>query len=115
MSDSLPPFRFPWYGGSDDRGDQDHADGATAEGLRMIAAKDSDGARVRRLLALSLILEGHSREEAARQATMDRQTLRDWVHRGGWVCLHSVTLPISGTPPVVSHGSPLWGVVSRGR
>ncbi len=53
----------------------------TAEELRMAAAKDSDGARVRRLLALSLILEGHSREEAARQAGMDRQTLRDWVHR----------------------------------
>ena len=36
---------------------------------------------VRRLLALALILEGHSREEAARLNGMDRQTLRDWVHR----------------------------------
>jgi transposase len=30
---------------------------------------------------LALVLEGCSREEAARHAGMDRQTLRDWVHR----------------------------------
>src|SRR4051812_14303270 len=35
----------------------------------------------RRMLALALVLEGHSRAEAARHAGMDRQTLRDWVHR----------------------------------
>ena len=28
-----------------------------------------------------MVLEGSSREDAARQAGMDRQTLRDWVHR----------------------------------
>jgi transposase len=33
------------------------------------------------MLALALVLEGASREEAARHAGMDRQTLRDWVHR----------------------------------
>ena len=33
------------------------------------------------MLALALVLEGSSREEAARAAGMDRQTLRDWVHR----------------------------------
>jgi transposase len=33
------------------------------------------------MLALALVLEGSSREEAARHAGMDRQTLRDWVHR----------------------------------
>ena len=33
------------------------------------------------MLALALVLEGASREEAARAAGMDRQTLRDWVHR----------------------------------
>jgi len=30
---------------------------------------------------LALILEGHRRETAAALAGMDRQTLRDWVHR----------------------------------
>ena len=38
-------------------------------------------AAARRMLALALVLEGASREEAARHAGMDRQTLRDWVHR----------------------------------
>jgi transposase len=33
------------------------------------------------MLALALVLEGSSREEAARAAGMERQTLGDWVHR----------------------------------
>jgi transposase len=49
--------------------------------LRELAARTRDGAAVRRLLAIALVLEGHSRTEAARQNGMDRQTLRDWVHR----------------------------------
>jgi transposase len=53
----------------------------TADELRAVAAKSRDGAKVRRLLALALILEGHSRTEAAKRSGMDRQTLRDWVHR----------------------------------
>jgi transposase len=53
----------------------------TSEELRAIAAKTADGAQVRRLLALALVLERHSREDAAKLSGMDRQTLRDWVHR----------------------------------
>jgi len=53
----------------------------TADELRSAAAKSRDGAQVRRLLALALILEGHSRTEAAKRSGMERQTLRDWVHR----------------------------------
>ena len=37
--------------------------------------------QARRLLAIALVLEGSSRADAARSAGMDRQTLRDWVHR----------------------------------
>jgi transposase len=33
------------------------------------------------MLALALVLEGASRADAAKAAGMDRQTLRDWVHR----------------------------------
>jgi transposase len=33
------------------------------------------------MLALALVLDGHSRTEAAELCGMDRQTLRDWVHR----------------------------------
>ena len=47
--------------------------------LRREARRCRDTAASRRMLAL--VLEGSSREEAARAAGMDRQTLRDWVHR----------------------------------
>jgi transposase len=53
----------------------------TALELRQHASKCTDGAQVRRLLALALVLEGRSRGEAAAQSGMDRQTLRDWMHR----------------------------------
>src|SRR5438270_10688039 len=52
-----------------------------AVGLRREARRCRDTAASRRMLALALVLEGASREEAARAAGMDRQTLRDWVHR----------------------------------
>ena len=52
-----------------------------AAGLRAAAARSGDGASARRMLALALVLEGHARREAARLCGMDRQTLRDWVHR----------------------------------
>jgi transposase len=53
----------------------------TALELRHRAAKSPDGAQVRRLLALAMVLEGASRASAASQNGMDRQTLRDWVIR----------------------------------
>jgi transposase len=53
----------------------------SATALRELAARTQDGAVVRRLLGIALILEGHPREEAARLSGMDRQILRDWVHR----------------------------------
>ena len=48
---------------------------------RREAKRCRDAAAARRMLALALVLEGASRQEAARHAGMDRQTLRDWVHR----------------------------------
>jgi hypothetical protein len=52
-----------------------------AAGLRRAAARERDAAASRRMRALALVLEGRPRGEAARLAGMDRQTLRDWVHR----------------------------------
>src|SRR3954468_5958056 len=49
--------------------------------LRREARGCRDTAASRRRLALALVREGASREEAARAAGMDRQTLRDRVHR----------------------------------
>jgi len=49
--------------------------------LRREARRTKDVAASRRMLALALVLEGASRADAAKAAGMDRQTLRDWVHR----------------------------------
>ena len=51
--------------------DQDASD------MRVAAARNADAKVPRRLLALALVLEGHSRAEAAQSCGMDRQTLRD--------------------------------------
>jgi transposase len=53
----------------------------SAADLRQAARRSQDTAQSRRLLALALVLEGHTRSAAARAAGMDRQTLRDWVIR----------------------------------
>ena len=52
-----------------------------AAGLRRAAGQSRDADASRRMLALALVLDGRSRTEAAEQCGMDRQTLRDWVHR----------------------------------
>ena len=53
----------------------------TAAELRERARAAATPDQARRLLAIALVLEGASREDAARSTGMDRQTLRDWVHR----------------------------------
>src|SRR3712207_4880016 len=53
----------------------------SAADLRREAARTRDARAARRMLAIALILEGRSREEAATSCGMQRQTLRDWVHR----------------------------------
>jgi transposase len=53
----------------------------SADELRALAAKTRDANQCRRLLALAAVAEGRPRAEAAAIGGMDRQTLRDWVHR----------------------------------
>jgi transposase len=55
-------------------------DFAAAE-VRELAKAAATPNQARRLLAIALVLEGSNREDAARSTGMDRQTLRDWVHR----------------------------------
>ena len=52
-----------------------------AAGLRREARRSKDVAAARLMLALAIVFEGASRTDAAKAAGMDRQTLRDWVHR----------------------------------
>ena len=103
--------------------------GLDADGLRREAARCRDARATRWMLALALVLEGHSREEAARAGGMDRRTLRDWAHRhdaGGLDALRGGRLgpgprpapgQEAGLATVVEHGSDpdRDGVVRRRR
>jgi transposase len=49
--------------------------------LRRLARVTKDVRQSSRLLSIAAVLDGMSRSDAARIGGMDRQTLRDWVHR----------------------------------
>ena len=53
----------------------------SAEELRALARRSKDARQSRRLLSLAAIRDGMDRGEAAKIGGMDRQILRDWVHR----------------------------------
>ena len=53
----------------------------SAEELRGLARRSKDVNQSRRLLSLAGVRDGMDRRAAARIGGMDRQTLRDWVHR----------------------------------
>ena len=53
----------------------------SASNLRDASGRAGSVRAGRRLLALALVLDGVDRTTAALQCGMDRQTLRDWVHR----------------------------------
>ena len=77
----------------------------TAGELRRLACRAADTAQARRMLAIALVMEGSDRTTAARSCGMERQTLRDWVHRynaEGTAGL--VDRPRPGRPPRLSPG-----------
>ena len=53
----------------------------SAEALRALARRSKDANQSRRLLSLAAVRDGIDRGSAAKIGGMDRQTLRDWVHR----------------------------------
>jgi hypothetical protein len=53
----------------------------SSEDLRRLGSRSKDAKQSRRLLSLAAVLDGMNRADAARIGGMDRQTLRDWVHR----------------------------------
>jgi transposase len=76
----------------------------SASDLRGLSSRCSDGDQVRRILAIAMVLEGRDRTQAAELNGMDRQTLRDWVHRynkGGVEGLKSHRPP--GRPPALTR------------
>jgi transposase len=75
----------------------------SAAKLRRLAARSPDGRLACRILAIALVLEGWSRAEAATACGMDRQTLRDWVHRYNHEGIGGLSdAQRSGRPPALS-------------
>ena len=78
-------------------------DELSASELRALAVRTSDGSVVRRVLAVALVMEGHSRTEAAEWNGMTRQTLRNWVHRYNAAGVSGLGSRVSpGRPPLLS-------------
>ena len=85
--------------------------------VRRLAKRAKDGAQARRLLALAAVLDGVSREEAARLGGMDRQTLRDWVIRFNEQGPDGlINIPSPGAPPKLHdmHKAFLRRIVEEG-
>src|SRR5450631_1338011 len=72
----------------------------TAIELRAAAGREKDSAASRRMLALAMVFDGADRTSAAETCGMDRQTLRDWVHRYNATSLAGLrNRKSSGRPP----------------
>src|SRR5881409_424711 len=89
----------------------------TAGEVRRFAQRAKDAAQARRLLAIAAVLDGASREEAAKIGGMDRQTLRDWVIRFNEQGPDGlVNIPSPGVPPKLddTHKAFLARIVEEG-
>lgn len=75
----------------------------SAAELRSLARVEA-GAVACRILAIAHVLDGMSRAEAAALCGMDRQTLRDWVHRFNADGIEGLASRAgSGRPPALSE------------
>ena len=71
--------------------------------LRAEAGRTSDARQARRILAIAMVLDGHTRGLAAKAGGMNRQTLRDLVHRYNAEGLPGLAdRPRPGRPPRLS-------------
>ena len=89
----------------------------TAGEVRRFAHRAKDAAQARRLLAIAAVLDGASREEAAKISGMDRQTLRDWVIRFNEQGADGlINIPSPGIPPKLNaiHKAFLARIVEEG-
>ena len=89
----------------------------TSEEVRQLAKRAKDAAQARRLLAMAAVLDGASRQDAAKAGGMDRQTLRDWVIRFNEKGPEGlVNIPSPGVPPKLDnrHKAFLARIVDEG-
>lgn len=89
----------------------------TVSEIRQFAKRAKDAAQARRLLAIAAVLDGASREDAAKLGGMDRQTLRDWVIRFNAQGPDGlINIPSPGVPPKLDeeHKAFLARIVTEG-
>jgi transposase len=89
----------------------------TAGEVRQFAKRAKDAAQARRLLAIAAVIDGASREDAAKIGGMDRQTLRDWVIRFNAQGPDGlINIPSPGVPPKLddTHRAFLARIVKEG-
>jgi transposase len=89
----------------------------SAVDVRQFAKRAKDVAQARRLLAIAAVLDGASREVAAKIGGMDRQTLRDWVIRFNKQGPDGlINIPSPGVPPKLddTHRAFLARIVKEG-
>ena len=89
----------------------------TAGEVRWFAKRAKDAAQARRLLAIAAVLDGASREDAAKVGGMERQTLRDWVIRFNEQGPDGlINIPSPGVPPKLGkkHRAFLLRLVEEG-
>src|SRR5260221_3769150 len=89
----------------------------TASELRKAASGEKDSAAARRILALALVLDGVDGTAAAEPCGMDRQTLRDWVHRynaAGLAGLRNLKSPGPGSKLTARQQAELAALVEAG-
>ena len=89
----------------------------TAGEVRRFGKQAKGVAQARRLLAIAAVLDGASRAEAATIGGMDRQTLRDWVHRFNNQGPDGlINIPSPGVPPKLDarHRAFLARIVEEG-
>ena len=68
--------------------------------VRRLGKQAKDAGQARQLLAIAAVLDGASREDAAKIGGMDRQTLRDWVIRFNEQGPDGlINIPSPGAPP----------------
>ena len=83
----------------------------------VLAQRAKNAGQARRLLAIAAVLDGSTREEAARVGGMDRQTLRDWVIRFNEQGPEGlINIPSPGAPAKLNaeHKAFLTRIVRRG-
>src|SRR5882672_8774407 len=89
----------------------------TSGKLRRLAQRTKNAAQTCRLLAIAGVLDGASRENAAKIGGMDRQTLRDWVIRFNEQGPDGlINIPSPGVPPKLddTHRAFLARIVKEG-